>query len=279
MDENPLLWKQTCGDQRVAVRAVVAATPGQCARFPPELFDIIINFLHEDRKTLAACALVCRSWVPASRYHSFSKITLDPWTWRNAGLLLSPANTITDAVQHLVLEKVGCFRGLLKITSRLPNITRLTLRKSSEHSQHFSPSLSQLGLSPFMKNLKSLELVNVCFLTVETLISLLRCCPRLQSLHCNTVRIEHFWPPRPDDHLQEAVVPELKALSVWQSPWLLDSVVRYWGCSIPRLAKLDLGVHFHVSRDPLRLTETLLDAAGPSLQDLRLTTLPTDLCE
>ena len=43
---------------------------------PPELTDRIIDFLHDEPKTLAACSLVARSWTIASRYHLFSMVVL-----------------------------------------------------------------------------------------------------------------------------------------------------------------------------------------------------------
>ncbi|SJL11125.1 uncharacterized protein ARMOST_14528 [Armillaria ostoyae] len=43
-------------------------------RFPPELFDRFIDFLHHDNEALKACSLVCRAWIPASRFHLFEHI-------------------------------------------------------------------------------------------------------------------------------------------------------------------------------------------------------------
>ncbi|KAJ7739223.1 hypothetical protein DFH07DRAFT_840253 [Mycena maculata] len=37
--------------------------------------DAIIDNLHAD-PALCVCALVCRSWVPASRFHRFEEISL-----------------------------------------------------------------------------------------------------------------------------------------------------------------------------------------------------------
>ncbi|KAJ7156261.1 hypothetical protein C8R46DRAFT_1115533 [Mycena filopes] len=44
--------------------------------FPPELVDRFIDNLHDDRHTLATCALVSKTWTPASRYHLFSRVTV-----------------------------------------------------------------------------------------------------------------------------------------------------------------------------------------------------------
>ncbi|KAF7324991.1 hypothetical protein MKEN_00541500 [Mycena kentingensis (nom. inval.)] len=47
-------------------------------RIPTELEDTVIDFCHFDAKTLVNCGLVCRSWVPASRYHLISEGMSEP---------------------------------------------------------------------------------------------------------------------------------------------------------------------------------------------------------
>ena len=44
-------------------------------RLPAELTDRIIDFCHNDKRTLKNCALVHSSWLPASRLHLFCTIT------------------------------------------------------------------------------------------------------------------------------------------------------------------------------------------------------------
>ncbi|KAF8213737.1 hypothetical protein K438DRAFT_1107538 [Mycena galopus ATCC 62051] len=51
------------------------ASPNR-ARLPNEITDHIIQNLHSDPKTLANCALVCRSWVPASQCIIFEKLSI-----------------------------------------------------------------------------------------------------------------------------------------------------------------------------------------------------------
>ncbi|KAJ7061760.1 hypothetical protein C8F01DRAFT_1138307 [Mycena amicta] len=43
---------------------------------PPEVLDIIIDHLHNDRAALLACGLVARNWVAGSRHHLFVQIYL-----------------------------------------------------------------------------------------------------------------------------------------------------------------------------------------------------------
>lgn len=44
---------------------------------PPEVTDKIIDYLHDDKKTLSSCARVARSWVPRSQVYLWRNITLD----------------------------------------------------------------------------------------------------------------------------------------------------------------------------------------------------------
>ena len=41
------------------------------SQLPQEMIDMIIDFLYSEEDALAACSLVCRSWLPATRYHLF----------------------------------------------------------------------------------------------------------------------------------------------------------------------------------------------------------------
>ncbi|KAI0784098.1 hypothetical protein C8Q75DRAFT_410687 [Abortiporus biennis] len=45
-------------------------------RFPPEIFDMIIDQLSDDRKALQNCALTCKSWVPRSQIHIHQSVQL-----------------------------------------------------------------------------------------------------------------------------------------------------------------------------------------------------------
>ena len=48
---------------------------------PPELIDLIIDHLCDQRATLKACCLVSRSWVPWARRHLFSHVEFDSDGW------------------------------------------------------------------------------------------------------------------------------------------------------------------------------------------------------
>ena len=46
-----------------------------CPSFPPEVLDIIVDFLHKEFKALRNCCLVAKSWVPRTRKYLFLTVT------------------------------------------------------------------------------------------------------------------------------------------------------------------------------------------------------------
>jgi hypothetical protein len=72
-----------------------------------ELTDFIIDHLHSDRQSLSVCSLVCRKWLPASRFHLFGTVRVK---WFNVHsfveLLGAPSSTIPTHVHtlHIYLQ-------------------------------------------------------------------------------------------------------------------------------------------------------------------------------
>ena len=72
-------------------------------RLPPETLDYIVDFLHDQPKTLKQCCLVTKSWVPRTRMHLFREIvfkyTSDLEAWRDTSP--DPANSPTHYTRCL----------------------------------------------------------------------------------------------------------------------------------------------------------------------------------
>ena len=64
-------------------------------RLLPETLDYIVDFLHDQPKTLKQCCLVTKSWVPRTRKHLFREIvfeyTSDLEAWKDT--FPDPANS------------------------------------------------------------------------------------------------------------------------------------------------------------------------------------------
>lgn len=46
--------------------------------FPQELFDQVIDHLHDDKDALRQCSLVSRNWLPSSSFHLFERVSYPP---------------------------------------------------------------------------------------------------------------------------------------------------------------------------------------------------------
>lgn len=74
---------------------------------PPELTDLVIDFLHVDDRSLRACALTCRAWLSRARYHLWNTVSLDYMSETSPDLAF-----FLHMVQH---SSVGAFIRQLEI--------------------------------------------------------------------------------------------------------------------------------------------------------------------
>ena len=47
------------------------------AWLPPELIEMVMDHLHSDKDTLAACSVVCKAWIHPARSRLFAEISLN----------------------------------------------------------------------------------------------------------------------------------------------------------------------------------------------------------
>ncbi|KAF8201380.1 hypothetical protein BJ912DRAFT_499794 [Pholiota molesta] len=99
---------------------------------PLEIVEIIIDHLHNNKRSLAACSLVARSWIAPSRHHFLSSITVEVNTaHRLLTLLDSPHSTLASSVRELKLISPDNQSGqdvtstLLKFTERFAHLNSL----------------------------------------------------------------------------------------------------------------------------------------------------------
>ncbi|OSD03568.1 hypothetical protein PYCCODRAFT_1466940 [Trametes coccinea BRFM310] len=135
---------------------------------PLELTDYIIDFLYKDARTLASCAVVCRAWTPASRFHLFRSIVLQDHTFTSSFqrlLRLSP--DLGYYVRELTIAKFvtasevfvpakpptpSINDALPEVFRQLPHLRSLTLahmdlKSVTDLSALHHPTLSSLSLS------------------------------------------------------------------------------------------------------------------------------------
>jgi hypothetical protein len=237
-------------------------------RLPPELTDAIIDMLHDNRAALAACALVCRSWVPASRRHLFSQVAIAPNNCTDAANLLSSViGTIAPAVQNLMLNRVDSLIGLREITGTLSNVRHLSLQVLSRHETWIS---SLPVLVPILQCLQSLHLRDIEIKTPDVLLLLMRNSPQLRSISFDTVLLKALLEYSAPQNDQDLLMPTLETLRICMAARLMGWLAGRWASAAPRLTMLDMNLYPSSSvKPPLRM----LEAVGSSLEIFRLSDL------
>ncbi|KAF9050535.1 hypothetical protein BJ165DRAFT_1458567 [Panaeolus papilionaceus] len=88
---------------------------------PQELVDNIVDHLYDDRQSLSNCTLISHAWLPASRHHFFSKISLK-----------APSLNTSGGPVILPQEKCRRLHALLVESPHLiPNIRELEICEGS----------------------------------------------------------------------------------------------------------------------------------------------------
>lgn len=168
----------------------------------PETVDTVIDFLHDNKAALAACGLTCKTWLPSSRFHLFSRIELamkSPARIRALTSLLSDQSHshLKSIVRHLCLKSMSIDNAssaeIVKLTSCLPEITSLTLSISdlTDFSTHyFSVMFANL------ESVEGIELDRVLMLDLDQTLDLVYLFPSLKRLSVAMVN----WYERPPNY-------------------------------------------------------------------------------
>ncbi|KAK0432409.1 uncharacterized protein EV420DRAFT_688299 [Desarmillaria tabescens] len=166
-------------------------------RFPSELCDRIIDFLHHDHKALKSCSLVCRAWIPATRFHLFECFSYEVlWrSYRNKVTVLdSSVCTLFKHVRKITVNEqggIGSSKGipldwlqpLAQYFNRFTNVIDLSLLSIN------TTSIRYIIDSPgFTSHITQLMLHNIICSTFNDLPYILSYFSKLESLsydvHC-----------------------------------------------------------------------------------------------
>ncbi|RPD53069.1 hypothetical protein L226DRAFT_347986 [Lentinus tigrinus ALCF2SS1-7] len=104
--------------------------------FPAELVDVVIDFLHDDPRTLKTCALVSRSWLISSRYHLFHTYTIsDRLKAQNCVIFFKITPDVAPYVRRLEVKRGFDhfieFSELVNVLHSLPSIRSLAISEIS----------------------------------------------------------------------------------------------------------------------------------------------------
>ncbi|KAL6309336.1 hypothetical protein BKA93DRAFT_353108 [Sparassis latifolia] len=123
--------------------------------FPPELCDMVIDYLYDNEPALEACSLVCRAWLQSTRYHLFHTVrTRESIEGRGASNL------------SRILSKRHA-KGIL------PNIHELRILASDSAARTelrppiYSPKVSTQDVVRLISQLPRLQTVEICGVVLD----------------------------------------------------------------------------------------------------------------
>ncbi|KAI0668034.1 hypothetical protein C8Q78DRAFT_268201 [Trametes maxima] len=149
---------------------------------PPELIDLVVDFLSDDWRVLVNCALVHPEWAPRACTHLSAR--------RDVALLVGKSPPTDHTVTYM---NVQYFEGVFLPETPLSNALRyLRIHGSAPASlSRFDPVStlpSQLSLS-HLTQLRSLTLQNILINDIPQAISMIWSCPSLEELSVQSIGI------------------------------------------------------------------------------------------
>ncbi|EMD39708.1 hypothetical protein CERSUDRAFT_112012 [Gelatoporia subvermispora B] len=233
---------------------------------PPELTDRILDHLEGDRQALANCGLVCRTWLPRSRYHFFRELKLTSKNTKQLVQLLRDGPAIGQHVSHLAIVTLREDNSewhvdlLPKVLPSLPNVTTLELRgRGAYQSKNFK------DIAP----VTSLKFHACEFAALKDVTTLLCAFPRLDTLTIESTLIARG---EEDPSLTDTYRPPIKNITVMSSAlnpepfvnWLVSGGVHEGFESLTLLP---------IQKPALIPVGKFIKSAGPSLKHFEIALL------
>ena len=237
------------------------------SRVAPELYDKILDNLHDSPSALAACSTVWRSWLPTCRYHLFSEVVLSQ---KFATFLRSRANQeVFPFIRNVIINggwgdpnRKG-EEDMFLLLGDLENLACLRMNRVvtwETHDLWRSVTLTAAG-TPLSYRLSSLILRSVQFPSFSALALFISTFFNLRELSVENVtwgsNVAHI-EEGPLPPLQTSVLKKLRIASCFFRPiilWIWPGLA--WG----RVVKED-----HLT--PLRLSHLSLPEIFPNEGDL-----------
>lgn len=218
-------------------------------RLPPELYDRILDHLHDDPRALSACSLTCRSWLPTSRFHLFQGVRIHSFDYECFLGTLRSSPVIGRYVTSLRLHDLRN-PFLPDIMQILQSVATLALTQLD-----LSDATTMSTLATLARSLTELRLHVVTVVDLVSITELAKAIPRLRSLHIINVTGQLFArssTPLPLQHLHlSSYFPALPAFTSFVAP--------------KRLRSLCIE-----SRQTLNAIYSLVMALGPRLETLEV---------
>ncbi|KAF7358872.1 hypothetical protein MSAN_01227400 [Mycena sanguinolenta] len=178
---------------------------------PPEVIDLIIDYLHDHPPTLRICSLISRDWLGGSRYHLFNGLYLPARSFSSfRNLLKSPYNTMGFHLRHL--HATGLTHELTLLLSLLPSFSRLHSLNIYGNPLRYDDRVMTTGIFPFIH---SLALSRATLASYPTLSAFLSLFPALKTLTLDRIFFDSQ-----DDLMPPTLNLDLDSIKITWAPGL-----------------------------------------------------------
>jgi hypothetical protein len=211
-------------------------------RIPQELVERVLENLDDSIDTLATCALVSRSWLPAARYHLYATlplITVD--TCYKLLLTLQGNRALIPLIRLISLHGERVYAIFVNATMLFPYLRTFEIWGVDLGWNAISPIISQC-----MPELRCLVLRQVSMHVTDFMQALRSAPPNLKELELHDFYVVPEW--KIGESLQEkpAVVKDLMSMVIGHSN--IQSWIRHPNCpvNILTLKRLEVTREFHI---------------------------------
>lgn len=186
---------------------------------PPEVCEIVIDSVHNDKPALGCFSLVCRDWLIRARLHLFHNVDVgDRRAYTFLTLFKSPYSTFRNSIRKAAISDSTYWYISWYVLSQMAkanlSLQRVdltlghSLKEGADLSLFFGMNLVELRIECELFPLPSNSLVGT-----ESLVSLICSFRQLQVLHISGDREANF-PHVGSVHTQISLPPRLHSLSI-----------------------------------------------------------------
>jgi hypothetical protein len=253
---------------------------------PQEIIDQFIDHLYNDWEALKTCALVCRAWVPSSRYHLFGHVNIRVSECARfsdlIGHLDHPLCTFAPSVRRLFIFaddehptpidlRPGWVDPLIPYLTKLTSVKTLVAYKIGGRTFGWEALFKS---APFVAQITRLTLLDPKFMTFEDCTDTIHSFPSLESLgYCHPYYSDQGTLPS-IPAFQGSPPPSLRTLNTVSFSPTTQLIWQWFHRSQTRLSAINLGgllsiSAWDVSAAKLSSFAQYLQFLGPSLEVLR----------
>lgn len=242
-------------------------------RLPQEIIDMIIDYFHDDKRSLVACSVVSSAWLPAARHHLFYTHRLD--ARRDGTGYAGAVSSFLEDPRHFHVRELVLSPGtsphpspelqsdvLLSLFTHSPQLHSLQLRQTGFNSLPWPEQpIDKLYLNRLSVNWGTMATPNNnnCFVQLLSSFSVIR--------ELDVVAVVDKYLPLDNPLQAEDIVPtRVMALNLQTLSSLLLRAVR---CAIDPNCLDHIRVCISAPSDVIRLGEFLLHIA-PNITQFQL---------